>query len=118
MNLVVLRVVEIERAVRFYQSIGLEFTKHAHGTGPEHYASESDEMVFELYPASSDHPVSSSTRIGFRVQNVDEIVARLRALDRAGVLAEPKDSEWGRRAVVADPDGHRVELTNPHRAAK
>jgi predicted enzyme related to lactoylglutathione lyase len=26
------------------------------------------------------------------------------------VISAPKDSDWGRRAVVADPDGHRIEL--------
>lgn len=27
------------------------------------------------------------------------------------VIIEPTESEWGLRAVVVDPDGHRVELT-------
>lgn len=27
------------------------------------------------------------------------------------LLQQPQDSPWGRRAVLADPDGHRVELT-------
>ena len=110
-NLVVLRVAEIERALNFYRCIGLEFKKHAHGAGPEHYACQNENLVFELYPASSENPVCASTRIGFRVEDVDAIVARLRELQVARVISEPKDSEWGRRAVIADPDGHRIELT-------
>jgi len=27
------------------------------------------------------------------------------------IVSPPRDSECGRRAVVVDPDGHRVELT-------
>jgi hypothetical protein len=75
-----------------------------------HYASESDGFVFELYPATAEQPVSSSTRVGFAVRNVDEIVQRLTVDAGAKLIAAPKDSEWGRRAVTADCDGHRVEL--------
>jgi hypothetical protein len=28
----------------------------------------------------------------------------------SAIVLAPKDSEWGRRAVVVDLDGHRVEL--------
>jgi len=110
LNLVVLRVADIDRAVAFYRLLGLAFTKHAHGTGPQHYASEVSGFVFELYAATPEQPVSSSTRIGFTVSNVDEAVAALTAVAGARLIAAAKNSEWGRRAVVADPDGHRVEL--------
>ena len=29
------------------------------------------------------------------------------------IVTPAKDSEWGRRAVVRDLDGHAVELTTP-----
>jgi lactoylglutathione lyase len=109
LNLVVLRVSDLERSVAFYRLLELEFVKHAHGSGPLHYASEVDGVVFELYPSSSEQPVCASTRIGFEVANIDEVAAKLGAAG-AKVVSPPKDSEWGRRAVIADPDGHRVEL--------
>jgi len=110
LNLVVLRVGDIERSAAFYSLLGLEFVKHAHGSGPLHYASEKDGVVFELYPHSPEQPVCPSTRIGFAVSDVDNTTAKLGAVAGAKVISLPKDSEWGRRAVVADPDGHRVEL--------
>lgn len=113
LNLVVLRVADLERSAAFYQLLGLEFARHAHGSGPQHYASESEGMVFELYPSSAEQPVCPSTRIGFTVTNVDDAVAQLEGDAHAKVIAPPKDSEWGRRAVVADPDGHRVEQVAP-----
>ena len=111
LNLVVLRVADIDRAAAFYRLLDLQFTKHAHGSGPEHFACESDGFVFELYPASPEQPVSRSTRIGFSVADVDDAVTKLSAVEGAKLVAAPKDSEWGRRAVLSDPDGHRVELT-------
>ena len=109
-NLLVLRVADIDRAAAFYRLLGFEFLKHAHGTGPQHYASDADGFVFELYPATTEQGVSSSTRIGFAVGNVDDAAAKLGAFSGARLVTAPKDSEWGRRAVVADPDGHRIEL--------
>jgi predicted enzyme related to lactoylglutathione lyase len=46
------------------------------------------------------------------VADVDDAVAGLGAANGAKVVSAAKDSEWGRRAVVADPDGHRVEITS------
>src|SRR5688500_11494313 len=110
LNLIALRVADIDRAAGFYGALGLQFLKHAHGTGPQHYACESEGFVFELYASTSDQPISASARIGFMVDDVDEAAARLGAIEGARIVSAPKDSPWGRRAVVADPDGHRVEL--------
>ena len=97
------------RAAAFYSRLGLQFSQHRHGSGPEHFAAElPGGGAFELYPVS-DGASTLGTRIGFRVPSVDETVAALS--DYAGaVVSPPRDSEWGRRAIVTDPDGHRVEL--------
>lgn len=42
LNLIVLRVADIDRAAEFYRLLGVEFTKHAHGSGPLHYAADSN----------------------------------------------------------------------------
>jgi predicted enzyme related to lactoylglutathione lyase len=109
LSLVVLRSPDIVRAAAFYTRLGLQFSRHRHGSGPEHFAAELPGGVFELYPISSDGQSTLGTRIGFRVPSVDAALAALS--DFPGAVVMPaKDSEWGRRAVVADPDGHRVEL--------
>jgi lactoylglutathione lyase len=110
LNLVVLRSPDIERAAAFYTCLGLQFQKHRHGSGPEHFAAELGGGVFELYPLADGAVPTSGTRVGFRVPNVDEAVTALSHYPGA-IISAPRDSEWGRRAVAADPDGHRVELT-------
>jgi predicted enzyme related to lactoylglutathione lyase len=100
----------MERAAAFYTRLGLRFSRHRHGNGPEHFAAELPGGVFELYPLSPDGQSTLGARIGFRVPSVDAALAAL--ADCPGAVVTPaRDSEWGRRAVVADPDGHRVELT-------
>jgi predicted enzyme related to lactoylglutathione lyase len=109
LNLVVLRSPDLNRAVAFYSKLGLQFTKHRHGTGPAHFSAELAGTIFELYPQSADGASTLGTRVGFAVDSIDQTITALR--DYAGAVVSPaKDSEWGRRAVVADPDGHRVEL--------
>jgi predicted enzyme related to lactoylglutathione lyase len=105
----------LERAEAFYRAIGLEFARHSHGGGPEHLASEADGQVFEIYPASEDGASTSSVRIGFTVPSVDSAYEAALAVGGKSV-SRPKDSPWGRRAVVADFDGHRIELTEENAA--
>ena len=109
LNLVVLRSPDMVRAVEFYSRLGLQFAEHQHGNGPRHFAAELGSGVFELYPLSPDGLSTLGTRIGFAIPSLDSAIAALGEYP-AAVVSPPKDSPWGRRAVVADPDGHRVEL--------
>lgn len=109
LNLVVLRSADLERARSFYELLGLKFTQHRHGSGPEHLASELGGCVFELYSLSPNGASTLGTRIGFSVPSLDSVIAALSDYP-AVIISPPQDSPWGRRAVVADPDGHRIEL--------
>jgi len=109
LNLLVIRSPDMERAVTFYRALGLEFTRHAHGTGPQHYTAAMGALVFEIYPQTTKSSPTTGTRIGFSVVSVDEAVQLLSQVG-AIVITPPSDSEWGRRAVVKDLDGHTVEL--------
>jgi lactoylglutathione lyase len=108
-NLVVLRSTDLPQAVAFYSALGLKFTQHRHGNGPEHFAAELDGSVFELYPQAADAPSTLGTRIGFRVSSIEATLAALSEYPTA-IITPPRDSEWGLRAVLSDPDGHRIEL--------
>jgi lactoylglutathione lyase len=97
------------RAVEFYSLLGLRFTQHRHGNGPEHFAAELGSSVFELYPLAPNVASTLGTRIGFRIPSLEAVIAALGDYP-AAVHSPPKMSPWGLRAVVADPDGHLVEL--------
>lgn len=109
LNLVVIRSSDAEKAVAFYTCLGLEFASHRHGNGPEHFAAELPGGVFEIYPLAPEGCPTTSTRVGFSVMSVDKSLEAIGGFP-ASVISPPKQSEWGRRAVVADPDGHRIEL--------
>ncbi len=111
-NLLVLRSPDIHRAEAFYRQLGLLFLPHRHGNGPEHYTSTVNGFVFELYPLRPDDLPTTNVRIGFSVDDVDGIVELVTEVG-AQLVVSPCDSEWGRRAVVKDLDGHTVELVTP-----
>ena len=108
LNLLVLRCRDLERARTFYEVLGFHFTRHAHGSGPEHYAHEDDRGVFELYPATDAASEGDGTGLGFVVADLADAHAKLASLGFAP--AEARDNPWGRTFVVRDPDGRRVEV--------
>src|SRR3954451_10515775 len=105
LNLVVIRARDMARLARFYEVLGLSFTKHRHGKGPEDLSSEMDGIVFEIYPAGANES-TAATRLGFSVPSLEEVLLQLKVLE-ATVLAEPADTPFGTRAVVKDSEGHK-----------
>ncbi|MCI0643166.1 MAG: VOC family protein [Gemmataceae bacterium] len=108
LNLLVIRGADIARAQRFYEALGLRFTREQHGKGPEHLAAELDGVVFEIYPLGKG-PATDGVRLGFRVPSIESALSSLQQ-EGAHVATPPVPGPWGLRAVVIDPDGHKVEL--------
>lgn len=106
-SLLVVYSADIEKLSDFYRGLGLELEAEQHGRGPRHFSCQVGPTVLELYPAG-ERP-SGTMRFGLAVTDVDAAVTA--AADCGGTIVTPAtDSPWGRRAVIADPDGNRVEL--------
>src|SRR5690606_7727103 len=116
LNLIVLRTADIRATLAFYRALGMVFVEEQHGTSPVHYSCELGDLMVEIYPTepnvAPDGRPAGATMIGFRVESVERVVENLRRLE-APILTEPQQSEWGRRAVVQDPDGRAIELNEP-----
>lgn len=113
LNLIVIRAADLEKSLAFYRALGLEFQQEQHGAGPIHYASIMREIVIEIFPgkpgSAPDRRQAGATMLGFQVENLEAIIEVLKNSE-AAILTPPQDSQWGRRAVVQDPDGRAVEL--------
>lgn len=111
LNLLVLRAAELRATAAFYEALGFAFTTERHGQGPEHLASvatSESQLVLELYPASCSVD-TQAVRLGFTVPNLATAIEQLTAAGGTIVTA-PRTAPRGRKAVVSDPDGRRVEL--------
>jgi predicted enzyme related to lactoylglutathione lyase len=110
LRLLVLRTGQPDQLRDFYQTLGIVFEQEKHGAGPVHFAGLVAGTVLEIYPLSDDaSPVDRTTRLGFVVGSLDQVVERLR-VGGTSIISAPRKTEWGDRAVVSDPDGRTVEL--------
>ncbi len=114
LNLVVIAARDLEATKDFYGLLGLDFSAEQHGSGPRHYAASSGSTTFEIYPCDKAE-FRNPVRIGFQVPVIDHTIEAIRQAG-AKIVSMPKDSPWGRRAVVEDPEGNRVELAQPIRS--
>lgn len=114
LTLIVVYAQDIAASKQFYETLGLAFRREQHG-GPEHYAAQIGDIVFEVYPRQVPGCDPAPLRIGFRVPSVDQTIESLSKLG-ARLVKPAADTPWGRRAVVKDPDGYIVEIFAQQRA--
>ena len=111
LTLLVLKTRQVEQLRLFYRTVGIELVEEKHGTGPVHFAGRVGDVVIEIYPLPDDGaPVDSSTRLGFAVENLNDVIQALEAIGTK-IVTPPKQTPWGIQAVVRDPDGRSVEVT-------
>jgi lactoylglutathione lyase len=117
LSLLVLRSPDPGRCRTFYEALGLAFSEEQHGSGPAHLAAVlPGGVVLEIYPTTEPGPIDrgglADVRMGFTVKDMDLALA---AVDEHGgtVVTAPAPRATHRIAVVADPDGRRIELTEP-----
>ena len=81
---------------------------------PDDKASDDGLTVWHVAARDSQwfSPSESPFMINYRVDNLDELLAQLRAADIA-IVAGPESHENGKFAWIMDPDGNKVELWEP-----
>ncbi len=83
--------------------------------GYEPWRQAAGPTVFMPFASTTDHwPEAKQWMINFRVENLDEVLARLREADIAVETRPEWDSpEAGRFGRVYDPEGNPIELWEP-----
>ena len=107
LSLLVLKTPAPERLRDFYAALGVAFKQEQHGSGPLHFAGQLGSLVLEIYP--SENPADTSTRLGFVVDSLQDRLETLQLM-QVTLVSPRKETEWGLRAVVRDPDGRAIEL--------
>lgn len=108
-SLVVLRCSDVAVTQRFYGALGIVFQVERHGAGPQHCSCRVGDTVLELYPASPG-VATTVARLGLSVASVAKALRALALV--GGRVDRPFDAPTG-TAVVIDPDGTKVELSEP-----
>jgi predicted enzyme related to lactoylglutathione lyase len=81
---------------------------------PDDHAEDKGVTAWHVASPDSDwfSPSTSSFMINYRVDNLDELCAKLRAVG-VEILQGPESHENGKFAWILDPDHNKVELWEP-----
>src|SRR5262249_2655095 len=70
----VIRTIDVARALSFYRALGLDFTEEQHGAGPRHFCCDLGGMILEIYPgkpgSAPERTRAGATMIGFVVTSI------------------------------------------------
>ncbi len=109
-RLLVLRTGDTKRLAEFYGLFGLTFEYHKHGNSPLHYSVSIGKTVLEIYPLTkSQTEADKNLRLGFGIDDFDEIVKKLKELEIVFSL-EPTQTDFGFMAIISDPDDRKIEI--------
>lgn len=109
LTMLVLKSPRLGQVKRFYEALGIDFAEEQHPSGPVHFAGRVGGILLELYPLTDEVLDENSVRLGFAVRDLEGTMDRLHAAG-APVVSHPKQTVWGRRAVIRDADGRTVEI--------
>jgi len=110
LGLIVIKTRQLMALKTQYELLGLKFDYQQHGRGDFHYSTQFGDTTFEIYPLpTSVLKADDTTRLGFVLPHLETKVAELVKTDWK-VIAHPKETDFGFRAIVKDLDGRRVEL--------
>jgi predicted enzyme related to lactoylglutathione lyase len=113
LNLIVLSTAKGIAALDFYRALGFRFEMTSSAEGLDYYACYLGETVIEIHPGSagtaSQPCQGSSVMLGLKVDNIDEVLAKAQKLSKI-TLPAAHESRWGRRVVLTDPDGRKIQL--------
>ncbi|MHB8585842.1 MAG: VOC family protein [Thermoplasmatota archaeon] len=117
---VFLNVRDIERALKFYETLGFRITNQSEADGRTSYAdlamggaeislgaiNSNDDPGFQSWVST---PLGAGVVIYVSVPNVDAVFER--AQDAGAVIeSAPHDRPYGRVAMINDPDGYTLSL--------
>ena len=124
-NVVVSRITlfssKMDLAAEFYNAIGLNLGKSVHGWGPGYnyldvIRNKEQDIIFEIYPLAYGTPVVSPQGLGFDIEGLQQTLQKLVAMDVPVIRpGNPRVYSHCSLAVVRDPDGRSVTLTQHRR---
>lgn len=102
----------LENMVEFYKILGLEFNMQNVDKGGKIYRANMGGLELSLIAANaSDKKAVPILQLSFAVENLDDVARQLAAVPNAMGLMEPSEMADGKKAILLDPDGHSVELS-------
>lgn len=110
LSLCVVRTATVESLVEFYTGLVGTFQREQHGKGPVHWSIQLGPTLLEIYPLREGETTDAAMRLGFAVPDLDAVWSKFAALPHS-CISPPQITPWGKRALLRDPDGRTIELS-------
>lgn len=119
-NAIILKTEKVSEAHEFYAALGLPLGQSDNEEGPKHYTCEIGPIHFAIYELDpwtgpERRNKTHDTMVGFCTENIEALMKTLDAMN-VKVIIPVEETEQGFRAVVLDPDGRPVELSQVNKS--
>ncbi len=103
---------QLQDMLGFYGRLGFSFKTAKVDKGSEVHRATQNGLEFTLYSIETlqRSPVPS-LQLGFKVAELEKIVEDLKSVPGVICVLETTEMPDGKKAIVLDPDGHAVELS-------
>lgn len=109
---VTLNTANLTALVEFYTFLGFELKKANVSRGSELYRAQHGNVELCLYGLiDKKNSVSPVLQLGFQVAALKDLFGKIKSIEGVTVLLEPTELPGGLKAIIKDPDGNSVELT-------
>lgn len=112
-KVVILLVSDMQRSINFYKNT-LSLSLRSKTKGWTELVK--DGTILALHYKKKFRPRSKKPKIGmlvaFRVSDMDEVYRMLKR-KRVRFVKEPVEEDWGKHAIILDPDGYMISLAEP-----
>ena len=99
--------------LRFYSILGFQFIQKQVNKGSQAWMGSCGDMNLEIFNIKESFSSRSpSVQMTFKVGNIEKMIGEFKKI-QAQVMVEPMAIDQGLIAIVMDPDGRSVELSQP-----
>lgn len=99
-----------EGLIKFYVLLGFTIKEKKPESTTIEYILNDDRIIAEVIPSSLPEPGFEKKRIVIRVQNIEEIISKLKT-EGFDLFASPYRNKWENSALLKDPDGRTIEIS-------
>lgn len=97
--------------LRFYGVLGFKFSQKAVDKGSQTWLGQVGDISLEVYSIKESLSKKiPGVQMSFQVNALEDVVKQFRAL-HAEIMVEPLPTNTGLIAIVMDPDGRSIELS-------
>ncbi len=110
---ITLNTAKMPEMVEFFGALGIPMKAMPVNKGTVAYRGNFSEVeICLLSIPKKDRLATPDLSFRLQIENISDVMARLRKLPQVQILMELQELPFGKMAVVLDPEGHSIELTD------